>query len=136
MHPGSPTSFESGPSAASDPRRLILTAMTRVAGTEGYRAATIAGVLAEAGVSQVTFHQHFAGFHDCFLAAYETVLDGLRDEVFGGCDAGRAWAGRRRSSRRSPAARPCPSTSTRSAVSASSSTVAATTTASCPARSP
>ncbi len=96
MHPGSPTSFESGPAAASDPRRLILTAMIHVAGTKGYREASVADVLAEAGVSRSTFHRHFAGLHDCFLAACETALDGLRDEVFAGCDANAAWAARMR----------------------------------------
>jgi AcrR family transcriptional regulator len=71
-------------------------AMIRVAGSRGYRDASVSAVLAEAGVSASVFRQHFDGRHDCFVAAYETAVDGLRGEILGECDAELSWAARMR----------------------------------------
>ncbi len=56
-------------------RLRILTAMVAVAGTEGYAATTVTGVLARASVSRKTFYEQFADREHCFLAAAEAVLE-------------------------------------------------------------
>ncbi|MEQ1684059.1 MAG: TetR/AcrR family transcriptional regulator [Burkholderiaceae bacterium] len=56
-------------------RVRLLDAVARVVAEKGYGAATVADVIALAGVSRRTFYEHFPGLDDCFLAAYE---DGMR----------------------------------------------------------
>lgn len=50
-------------------RERILLGMTRVASAEGYAEATIAKVIAQAGVSRPTFYEYFPDRDACFLAA-------------------------------------------------------------------
>lgn len=64
---------------AGSQRLRLLDAVARVVADKGYGAATVADVIALAGVSRRTFYEHFAGLEDCFLAAYE---DGMRS-LFG-----------------------------------------------------
>jgi len=51
------------------------TAMAAVVARRGYAAASVADVLAEAGVSRKTFYEHFANKEDCFLHAYDDGVD-------------------------------------------------------------
>ena len=60
---------------AGSQRVRLLDAVARVVAERGYGAATVADVIALAGVSRRTFYEHFPGLEDCFLAAYE---DGMR----------------------------------------------------------
>jgi AcrR family transcriptional regulator len=60
---------------AGSQRVRLLDAVARVVADKGYRATTVADVIALAGVSRRTFYEHFPGLEDCFLAAYE---DGMR----------------------------------------------------------
>jgi AcrR family transcriptional regulator len=60
---------------AGSQRVRLLDAGARVVAERGYGAATVADVIALAGVSRRTFYEHFPGLEDCFLAAYE---DGMR----------------------------------------------------------
>lgn len=60
---------------AGSQRVRLLDAVARVVADKGYGAATVADVIALAGVSRRTFYEHFPGLEDCFLAAYE---DGMR----------------------------------------------------------
>jgi AcrR family transcriptional regulator len=64
---------------ANSQRVRLLDAVARVVADKGYGAATVADVIALAGVSRRTFYEHFPGLEDCFLAAYE---DGMRS-LFG-----------------------------------------------------
>jgi AcrR family transcriptional regulator len=96
MSSGSSTSFESGPAAPIEFRRLILAAMIRVVGDKGYREATVADVVAAAGTSEAVFDEYFGGKHECFLAAYETLVAGLFDEVAANCDPNAPWVARMR----------------------------------------
>src|ERR1044072_5667411 len=74
------------PMATTQSRRdLLLAAMIRVVGAKGYRDPSVADVIEEAGASRTTFYKHFEDKHDCFLAAY----DDLVERVF------RAGAGKR-----------------------------------------
>lgn len=60
---------------AGSQRVRLLDAVARGVAERGYGAATVADVIALAGVSRRTFYEHFPGLEDCFLAAYE---DGMR----------------------------------------------------------
>jgi AcrR family transcriptional regulator len=72
-------------------REAILEAMILVAGRGGYRAASIEEVATEAGVSTDVFQRYFEGKDDCFLAAYDMLIERLLAEVRAGCDEGRQW---------------------------------------------
>jgi AcrR family transcriptional regulator len=78
-------------------RQLILEAMVRVVGRKGYKAASVADVIEEAGTSRTTFYKHFDDKHDCFLAAYDRVVDRVLGEVVANCDGERPWLERMRS---------------------------------------
>jgi AcrR family transcriptional regulator len=95
-HPGDPTAFERGPTGPDEPRQLILAAMVRLTGTRGYREVDVADVLDDARVPAAVFESHFEGKRDCFLAAYEAVLDQLREEILAECDANLSWTTRMR----------------------------------------
>jgi len=59
----------------------LLSAMADVAAADGYAGATIAQVIARAGVSRPTFYDYFADKDDCFLAALGHVQERLLAEV-------------------------------------------------------
>jgi AcrR family transcriptional regulator len=81
--------------AGSDTRRqAILEAMVRVVGRKGYRETSVADVIAEADVSRTTFYKHFEDKHECFLAAYDTVVERVVGEVIAKCDGEREWLDR------------------------------------------
>ncbi|MGE0098369.1 MAG: TetR/AcrR family transcriptional regulator [Hydrogenophaga sp.] len=69
----------------SDHQGRLLQAMANVAASQGLAAASIAAVVAEAGVSKRTFYEHFSGKDDCFLALYRaasgSALRTLREAV-------------------------------------------------------
>jgi AcrR family transcriptional regulator len=66
-------------------RARLLQAMATVAATQGLAAASIAAVVAEAGVSKRTFYEHFVDKDACFLALYRaasaSALRTLRESV-------------------------------------------------------
>lgn len=77
---------------ASESRRdLILAAMIRVVGREGYKETSVADVIEEAGVSRTTFYKHFEDKHECFLAAYEVLVEQVFAEVIGNCNGSQSW---------------------------------------------
>jgi AcrR family transcriptional regulator len=77
---------------ASESRRdLILAAMIRVVGRKGYKETAVADVIDEAGVSRTTFYKHFEDKHECFLAAYEVLVDQVYGEVVANCDGAESW---------------------------------------------
>lgn len=83
--------------AGSETRRqLILEAMVRVVGRKGYKATSVADVIEEADVSRTTFYKHFDDKHECFLAAYDLVVERVLGEVIAKCDAGQPWLERMR----------------------------------------
>jgi AcrR family transcriptional regulator len=87
--------LESGPMASSESRRqLILTAMVRVVGAKGYKETAVADVIEEAGTSRTTFYKHFDDKHDCFLAAYEMLVEQVFGEVLANCDGEATWLAR------------------------------------------
>jgi AcrR family transcriptional regulator len=86
---------ESEPSrsgVASDQRERLLAAAERLIAEKGAAATTIEAIVKEAGVSSVTFYEHFRGKEECFVAAFERAMEELRAEVSGAlaADAPRA----------------------------------------------
>src|SRR5512133_2005251 len=62
-------------------RDRMLDAMAQACAAKGYGGATVAAVIAGAGVSRRTFYEHFRDREDCFLAAYDAILAQFLDEV-------------------------------------------------------
>ncbi len=83
--------------AGSETRRqLILEAMVRVVGRKGYKPTSVADVIEEANVSRTTFYKHFEDKHECFLAAYDLVVERVMGAVIANCDAEQPWLERMR----------------------------------------
>ena len=59
----------------SNQRERIIDALAAVCAAKGYSAATVEDVIAQAGVSRRTFYDLFASKQECFLVAYELVMD-------------------------------------------------------------
>jgi AcrR family transcriptional regulator len=77
---------------ASESRRdLILAAMIRVVGSKGYRETSVADVIEETPTSRTTFYKYFDDKHDCFLAAYEMLVEQVFAEVVANCDGSQPW---------------------------------------------
>jgi AcrR family transcriptional regulator len=70
-------------SLASDQRERLLAATERLIAEKGAVATTIEAIVKEAGVSSVTFYEHFRNKEECFVAAFERAAEGLRAEVSG-----------------------------------------------------
>jgi AcrR family transcriptional regulator len=65
----------------STQRQRLLDAMVHVAVRDGYTAATIAEVIAHAGVSRPTFYEYFSDKEHCFLAAVAEIQHGPLDDI-------------------------------------------------------
>ncbi len=77
---------------ASESRRdQILAAMIRVVGRKGYKETSVADVIEEAGTSRTTFYKHFEDKHECFLAAYDMLVEQVFAEVVAKCDGADPW---------------------------------------------
>lgn len=62
-------------------RERLIVAMLKASAELGYREANVQDVIDRAGVSRPTFYEHFANKEDCFLAAFDTSAERLRDKV-------------------------------------------------------
>lgn len=97
IHIPDSSTLTGGPMAGNESRRqLILEAMVRVVGRKGYKATSVADVIVEADVSRTTFYKHFDDKHECFLAAYDLVVERVLDQVIASCDAEQPWLERMR----------------------------------------
>src|SRR4051812_48601235 len=65
-----------GPAAATQ-RERILAATERLIAEKGCAGTTIEGIVKEAGVSSVTFYEHFEDKEDCFVAAFDRAVGDL-----------------------------------------------------------
>ncbi|HXR31446.1 MAG TPA: TetR/AcrR family transcriptional regulator [Solirubrobacterales bacterium] len=77
--------------ASRSRRELILAAMIRVVGSKGYKETSVADVIEEAGTSRTTFYKHFEDKHECFLAAYDMLVEQVFAEVVAHCDGDEPW---------------------------------------------
>ena len=62
-------------------RNRILQAMIEVVAERGYPETRVVDVIGVAGVSRKTFYELFDSKEDCFLAAYDRLLDNLLEEA-------------------------------------------------------
>lgn len=66
---------------AATQRERILAATERLIAERGAPGTTIEGVVKEAGVSSVTFYEHFEGKEECFVAAFDRAVEELRAAI-------------------------------------------------------
>jgi AcrR family transcriptional regulator len=69
-----------GPVAATQ-RERILAATKRLIAEKGCAGTTIEGIVKEAGVSSVTFYEHFEDKQTCFVAAFDRAVEELRAAI-------------------------------------------------------
>ena len=69
-----------GPVAATQRERL-LAATGRLIAEKGCAGTTIEGIVKEAGVSSVTFYEHFEDKEECFVAAFDRAVEELRATI-------------------------------------------------------
>ena len=62
-------------------RERLLAAMVAVVARKGYVETTVADVLSASGISRKTFYEQFSGKDDCFLQAYDALLEDLDRSV-------------------------------------------------------
>ena len=77
-------------------RNRIHQAMIEVVSMRGYPETRVVDVIGVAGVSRKTFYELFESKEDCFLAAYDVLLDNLLTEATDAFEskAGKPWAER------------------------------------------
>jgi AcrR family transcriptional regulator len=68
-------------SVAGSQRDRLLDATETVIAERGSAAATIEAIVKEAGVSSVTFYEHFRNKEECFGAAFDRAVEALSAEV-------------------------------------------------------
>ncbi len=70
--------------------------MIEVVAERGYSETRVADVITLAGVSRKTFYEQFESKEDCFLAAYDVLLENLLGETAAGFESrpGAPWAER------------------------------------------
>jgi AcrR family transcriptional regulator len=68
-------------SVAATQRERILAATERLIAAKGAPGTTIEAIVKQAGVSSVTFYEHFEDKEECFVAALDRAVDGLRAAI-------------------------------------------------------
>jgi AcrR family transcriptional regulator len=79
--PASEREREPAGAVARSQRDRLLDAAEAVIAEKGAAGATIEAVVKVAGVSSVTFYEHFHGKEECFAAAFERGVEEMRSEV-------------------------------------------------------
>jgi AcrR family transcriptional regulator len=72
---------------ARNQRERLIAGLAEAVAENGYAGTTIADITRHAAVSRRTFYEHFSSKDECFVAAYDAVMDELRrrvDEAFKG----------------------------------------------------
>src|SRR5882672_7583427 len=72
-------------------RERLIAALATAVAAKGYAAVTLADITREAKVSRRVFYENFAGKEECFLAAFEVVIEHLRELVAAAVGAERDW---------------------------------------------
>ncbi len=62
-------------------RERLIAGIAEAIAEHGFSGTTIAHITRAAAVSRRTFYEHFASKDECFVAAYDTVMNELRDRV-------------------------------------------------------
>jgi AcrR family transcriptional regulator len=66
---------------AHNQRERLIAGIAEAIAENGYAGTTIAHITRCAAVSRRTFYEHFASKDECFVAAYDTVMEELRERV-------------------------------------------------------
>jgi AcrR family transcriptional regulator len=75
-------------------RARIISALVEETAARGYRAVTVADIVARAGVARNTFYDNFSSKEDCFLAAQQGALDTALGRVVEAAGALESWPAR------------------------------------------
>jgi AcrR family transcriptional regulator len=76
---------------ARNQRERLVAGLAEAVAENGYAGATIAHITKAAAVSRRTFYEHFRDKDDCFVAAYETVMEELRARVAERFERSETW---------------------------------------------
>ena len=73
-------------------RERLIAGLAEAVAEKGYGGTTIADIARHAAVSRRTFYEHFDGKDECFVAAFDTVTEQLRERVGEAYKAEDEWA--------------------------------------------
>ena len=73
-------------------RERLIAGLAEAVAEKGYGGTTIADITRHAAVSRRTFYEHFDGKDECFVAAFDTVSEQLRERVDESFKAEDDWA--------------------------------------------
>jgi AcrR family transcriptional regulator len=62
-------------------RERLIAGLAEAVAENGYASTTIAHITRHAAVSRRTFYEHFSSKDECFVSAYETVMEQLRERI-------------------------------------------------------
>jgi AcrR family transcriptional regulator len=72
-------------------RERLIAGLAEAIAENGYSGTTIAHITRHAAVSRRTFYEHFSSKDECFVAAYDTVMEELRGRVSTAFEAEDDW---------------------------------------------
>jgi len=72
-------------------RERLIAGLAEAIAEFGYSGTTIAHITRYAAVSRRTFYEHFSSKDECFVAAYDTVMNTLRERVSEGFEEADDW---------------------------------------------
>lgn len=75
-------------------RERLIAGLAAAVAAKGYAAVTLADITREAKVSRRVFYANFESREECFLAAFEVVLDHLRELVSAAVEGVEGWPAR------------------------------------------
>jgi AcrR family transcriptional regulator len=81
---------------ARNQRERLIAGLTQALYEVGYHETTVALIGQRAAVSKSDFYKHFESKDDCFVAAYDTAIERIREQVVTACEAaaGEEWVDR------------------------------------------
>lgn len=72
-------------------RERLIAGLAEAVAENGYAGTTIGHITRHAAVSRRTFYEHFSSKDECFVAAYDTVMEQLRERVAAAFEEQREW---------------------------------------------
>jgi len=72
-------------------RERLIAGLAEAIAENGYAGTTIAHITRHAAVSRRTFYEHFSSKDECFVAAYDTVMEQLQERVSAGFESAEDW---------------------------------------------
>jgi AcrR family transcriptional regulator len=72
-------------------RERLIAGLAEAVAEKGFAGTTITDITRAASVSRRTFYEHFESKDDCFLAAYDVVLEQLRERIIAATETEDEW---------------------------------------------